>query len=44
MTNQNNDIMNFLTYTWIFEETEEADEQGMYENAAECSEQEQRQL
>jgi hypothetical protein len=33
----NNDLMDFLTYTWIFEE--KADEQDTDENAAECSEQ-----
>ena len=30
------DYIDFLTYTWIFEE--EADEQGADDNAAECSE------
>ena len=33
----NNDLMDFLAYTWIFEE--EADEQGADENAADCPEQ-----
>ena len=32
----NNDLTDFLTYTWIFEE--KADEQGADENAAECLE------
>ena len=35
MTNQDNDLMDFLTYTWIFEE--KADEQGADDNAAEQS-------